>query len=127
MQHVEMRDVSKRYGDFDARSADLDLTVGKGEFCALLGPSGCGKSTMLRMIAGLEDVTAGSIFINGVNVTRLHAGQAPHRHGVPVLCALPASDGAPEHRLLAVGRRGAEGETTSAPTRSRALLAARRS
>jgi ABC-type sugar transport system ATPase subunit len=71
VQHVEMRAVSKRYGDFTAIS-NLDLTVGKGEFCALLGPSGCGKSTMLRMIAGLEEVAAGSIFINGVNVTRLH-------------------------------------------------------
>ena len=71
MQHVEMRAVSKRYGDFTAIS-NLDLTVGKGEFCALLGPSGCGKSTMLRMIAGLEEVTQGSIFINGANVTRLH-------------------------------------------------------
>ena len=71
VQHVEMRAVSKRYGDFTAIT-NLDLTVGKGEFCALLGPSGCGKSTMLRMIAGLEEVTAGSIFINGANVTRLH-------------------------------------------------------
>jgi ABC-type sugar transport system ATPase subunit len=71
VQHVEMRAVSKQYGDFTAIS-NLDLTVGKGEFCALLGPSGCGKSTMLRMIAGLEEVAAGSIFINGVNVTRLH-------------------------------------------------------
>jgi multiple sugar transport system ATP-binding protein len=71
VQHVEMRAVSKRYGDFTAIT-NVDLTVGKGEFCALLGPSGCGKSTMLRMIAGLEEVAAGSIFINGVNVTRLH-------------------------------------------------------
>jgi ABC-type sugar transport system ATPase subunit len=71
VQHVEMRGVSKRYGDFTAIT-NLDLTVGKGEFCALLGPSGCGKSTMLRMIAGLEEVTSGSIFINGANVTRLH-------------------------------------------------------
>ena len=66
-----MRAVSKRYGDFTAIS-NLDLAVGKGEFCALLGPSGCGKSTMLRMIAGLEEVTAGSIFINGADVTRMH-------------------------------------------------------
>jgi multiple sugar transport system ATP-binding protein len=71
MQHVEMRAVSKRYGDVTAIT-NLDLTVGKGEFCALLGPSGCGKSTMLRMIAGLEEVTQGSVFINGANVTRLH-------------------------------------------------------
>src|SRR4029434_2911534 len=66
-----MHAVSKRYGDFTAIS-NVDLAVGKGEFCALLGPSGCGKSTMLRMIAGLEVVTAGAIFINGADVTRMH-------------------------------------------------------
>ncbi len=71
LHHVEMRAVSKRYGEFTAIT-NLDLGVGKGEFCALLGPSGCGKSTILRMIAGLEAVNSGSVFINGANVTRLH-------------------------------------------------------
>ena len=70
LQHVEMRAVSKRYGEFTAIS-NLDLDIGKGEFCALLGPSGCGKSTMLRMIAGLEEVTSGAVFINGIDVTRM--------------------------------------------------------
>ncbi|MDQ6435453.1 ABC transporter ATP-binding protein [Mesorhizobium sp. LHD-90] len=71
MHHVEMRGVNKRFGEFTAIH-DLDLSVGKGEFCALLGPSGCGKSTILRMIAGLEAVNSGSVFISGVNVTRMH-------------------------------------------------------
>jgi len=70
LQHVEMHAVSKRFGDFTAIH-NLDLAVGRGEFCALLGPSGCGKSTMLRMIAGLEEVSSGSVFINGVDVTRM--------------------------------------------------------
>jgi len=68
--HVELRAVSKRFGAVTA-IRDLDLAVGKGEFCALLGPSGCGKSTMLRMIAGLEEVSSGTIHIDGVDVTRL--------------------------------------------------------
>ena len=119
VQHVEMRAVSKRYGDFTAIN-NLDLTVGKGEFCALLGPSGCGKSTMLRMIAGLEEVTAGLDLHQRRQCHQAAPGQAAHRHGVPVLRALPASDGAPEHRLLAVGRRRpAGGADRSAPTRSR--------
>ncbi len=48
---------------------DLNLTIGKGEFLVLLGSSGCGKSTLLNCIAGLLDVTAGQIHINGKNVT----------------------------------------------------------
>ena len=68
MQHVELKDVNKRFGNFDAIK-HLSLGVEKGQFCALLGPSGCGKSTLLRMIAGLEEVTDGSIYINGDDVT----------------------------------------------------------
>ena len=70
MPHVELRSVSKRFGEFTA-IRDLEPGVEPGEFCALLGPSGCGKSTLLRMIAGLEEVTEGTILINGVDVTRM--------------------------------------------------------
>jgi multiple sugar transport system ATP-binding protein len=68
MATVELRNVKKRYGAVEAIK-NLDLSVGEGEFCALLGPSGCGKSTLLRMIAGLEVATEGQIFIGGVDVT----------------------------------------------------------
>lgn len=71
MPHVELKNLSKWFGDFQAISA-LDLGVEQGEFCALLGPSGCGKSTLLRMIAGLEPVTEGSVHIAGVDVTDVH-------------------------------------------------------
>ncbi len=47
---------------------DLTLECNQGEFVALLGPSGCGKTTTLRMIAGLEDITKGDIFIGDVRV-----------------------------------------------------------
>jgi multiple sugar transport system ATP-binding protein len=50
---------------------DFDLSISSGEFMVLVGPSGCGKSTVLRMIAGLEDVTAGSIRIGDRDVTNL--------------------------------------------------------
>ncbi|TAG31699.1 MAG: ABC transporter ATP-binding protein, partial [Rhodobacterales bacterium] len=52
---------------------DFDLEVAKGEFISLLGPSGCGKTTVLRMVAGFERPTAGSIMIDGQEVTGLKA------------------------------------------------------
>ena len=61
---VELHGVTKRFGDVVAVD-DIDLTVADGEFFSLLGPSGCGKTTTLRMIAGLELPTQGSLSIHG--------------------------------------------------------------
>ncbi|MDO8337227.1 MAG: ABC transporter ATP-binding protein [Microcella sp.] len=66
---VELRGVSKRFGDTTA-VAELDLAVRSGEFFSMLGPSGSGKTTVLRMIAGFEEVTSGSILLDGDDVTR---------------------------------------------------------
>jgi multiple sugar transport system ATP-binding protein len=64
MAEVALRSVVKRFDDVEAvRSIDLDIP--DNEFVVLVGPSGCGKSTTLRMIAGLEEVSAGEIFIGG--------------------------------------------------------------
>jgi multiple sugar transport system ATP-binding protein len=60
--------VTKRFGSVVAVDA-VDLTVDEGEFMVLVGPSGCGKTTLLRMIAGLEEVTEGRIEIGGCEVT----------------------------------------------------------
>ena len=59
---IRLQNVSKRYGDV-AVVDDLSLEVDDGEFVVLLGPSGCGKTTTLRMLAGLESVTSGDIYI----------------------------------------------------------------
>src|SRR6476646_11324595 len=53
----------------------IDLQVENGEFCVLVGPSGCGKSTLLRMIAGLEEITHGTISIGDVDITELQPSQ----------------------------------------------------
>jgi len=70
MAEIELRKVEKKFGELHAVKP-MDLTIHDGEFVVLLGPSGCGKTTTLRMIAGLEAVTGGRIFINGKDVTWL--------------------------------------------------------
>jgi len=70
MAEVALRNVVKRFDDVEAvRSIDLDIP--DNELVVLVGPSGCGKSTTLRMIAGLEEVTSGEIFIGGELVNDL--------------------------------------------------------
>jgi spermidine/putrescine transport system ATP-binding protein len=68
--------ITKKFGDFIAVD-DLDLTVPEGSFFALLGPSGCGKTTSLRMAAGLEDPTAGRVFIGDADITNLRPYKRP--------------------------------------------------
>ena len=62
MATVTFENVQKMYGDFQAVK-DLNLEIGDGEFMVLVGPSGCGKTTSLRMIAGLEEISAGTLRI----------------------------------------------------------------
>jgi multiple sugar transport system ATP-binding protein len=68
MSGLTLSSVTKSFGAVDVIKG-VDLTVSPGEFCVFVGPSGCGKSTLLRMIAGLEDVTSGTIDIGGRDVT----------------------------------------------------------
>jgi ABC-type sugar transport system ATPase subunit len=71
MSAVRIVGVSKSFGS--GRVVDsVDLVVADGEFVVLVGPSGCGKTTLLRMIAGLEEVTIGSVFIGERDVTDVH-------------------------------------------------------
>jgi lactose/L-arabinose transport system ATP-binding protein len=69
MSGVVLERVVKRFGDAQVIHG-VDLTVEHGEFCVFVGPSGCGKSTLLRMVAGLEETSAGSIRIGPRDVTR---------------------------------------------------------
>jgi len=73
---VSMRSITKRFGDVFAVD-DIDLDIADGEFFALLGPSGCGKTTTLRMIAGLEFPTLGSLKIYGNEVGTLAPNKRP--------------------------------------------------
>ena len=70
MALIEIRDLAKSFGNVKAVD-DISLDIESGEFITLLGPSGSGKTTVLRMIAGFEDPDAGSIKLNGEDITHL--------------------------------------------------------
>ena len=72
MASVRFQDAQRIYPGSDSPAVDqLNLEIEDGEFMVLVGPSGCGKSTSLRMLAGLEEIDEGDIFIGGKNVTQL--------------------------------------------------------
>ena len=73
---LKLTRVTKSYGDFTAVD-DLSLTIPEGSFFALLGPSGCGKTTTLRMVAGLEEPTVGSIHLGSTDITYTKPYQRP--------------------------------------------------
>ena len=74
MGEVALNGLSKRYpGGGDLAVKEVTLTVADGEFMVLLGPSGCGKSSVLRMIAGLEPITAGTVSIDGKVINKVPA------------------------------------------------------
>jgi multiple sugar transport system ATP-binding protein len=75
MASIQLTGIRKSFGDNAPVVRDVDLEIGKNEFCVFLGPSGCGKSTLLRMIAGLEDVTDGDVSIGGRLVNDVPAAQ----------------------------------------------------
>ncbi|MBW7947497.1 MAG: ATP-binding cassette domain-containing protein, partial [Sphingomonadaceae bacterium] len=70
MATVSLSKLTKRYGKVEVLHG-IDLEIADGEFVVLVGPSGCGKSTTLRMIAGLEDVSDGTVAIGGKVVNRV--------------------------------------------------------
>src|ERR687887_1771718 len=72
MPGIRLEGLTKSYGKHGLRAVDeVDLEVRDGEFMVVVGPSGCGKSTIMRMIAGIEEVTAGRILIGDRDVTHL--------------------------------------------------------
>ena len=80
MSRVSLEGVVKRYDDVPVIHG-LDLAIEEGEFCVFVGPSGCGKSTLLRMVAGLEETTAGRVRIGARDVTH----EDPARRGVAMV------------------------------------------
>ncbi len=80
MANLKLDNIIKRFGDIQViHGANLDID--HGEFIVLVGPSGCGKSTLLRLIAGLEEITEGSLHIDEVDVTN----EAPSKRGIAMV------------------------------------------
>ena len=77
---IQFRNVTKKFGDFVAID-DLTLDIFAQEFFALLGPSGCGKTTLMRMLAGFETVTSGTILLDGQDI----AGVPPNKRAVNMM------------------------------------------
>lgn len=77
---IEIDAVTKRYGNFEALHS-TDLEIREGEFVAIMGPSGCGKSTLLRILAGLDQPSAGDIRIEGLSMI----GVAAHERETPMV------------------------------------------
>ena len=71
MADVVLEDINKEYSNGFKAVTDLNLEINEGEFLVMVGPSGCGKSTTLRMIAGLEDITSGTLKIGSRVVNTL--------------------------------------------------------
>jgi multiple sugar transport system ATP-binding protein len=80
MGQITLTGVAKRFGQAEV-IPPLDLTIEDGEFVVFVGPSGCGKSTLLRLIAGLEDVSEGTISIDGKDMT----AAPPARRGLAMV------------------------------------------
>ncbi len=73
---VAANSLFKNYGSVEALK-DVSLSINDNEFFTLLGPSGCGKTTLLRIIAGFEAITAGTLFLHGKNIADLPANKRP--------------------------------------------------
>ena len=125
MAEIVLEQLDKRYPNGFEAVKDLSLEIAETELLVLVGPSGCGKTTALRMIAGLEDITSGDLYIGGRRMNDVLEKRPRHRDGLPELRALPAHDGRAEHRLQPEARADAEERDPGARAGDRAAARAR--
>ena len=85
MASISCRHVKKVYPGNVTAVPDFSLEIADKEFIVFVGPSGCGKSTTLRMIAGLEEISGGELYIGDTSDQRRCPERPRHRNGVPEL------------------------------------------
>ena len=81
MKRVRLENIKKSYDKQSEVLSDISVEVEPGEFFVLVGPSGCGKSTMLRIIAGLEEITSGTLIFGDAVVNDIH----PSKRGITMV------------------------------------------
>ena len=84
MASLSLKNVTKAYPNGFVAVKDFNLEIADKEFVIFVGPSGCGKSTTLRMIAGLEDISSGELYIDGKLMNDVEPKDRD-RHGIPEL------------------------------------------
>ena len=119
MAQIALDGVGKVYADGTEAVSNLDLDIGDGEFMVLVGPSGCGKTTALRMVAGLEEISRGTVTIGDRVVNDLAAEGPQRRDGVPELRAVSPPQRVREHGVRPAAAQDAKGRDTAAGTRGR--------
>lgn len=92
MSEIILRDICKSYENGFQAVKDFNLEIEKGELVVFVGPSGCGKSTTLRMIAGLEDISDGELWIGDKTGQLSGTKRARPCNGFPELCSLSADE-----------------------------------
>ena len=90
MSEIALRNVSRQFDPEHYGVKDFNLDIHDKEFVIFVGPSGCGKSTTLRLIAGLEEITDGELWIDGQLCNYLEPKE--NGYGLPELCSLPQYD-----------------------------------
>ena len=119
MATVTFDHVWKKYGDVTAVK-DLNLDIQDEEFLVLVGPSGCGKTTALRMIAGLEEISEGTLKIGDRDRQRPGAQGSRRRDGLPELRAVPTYERLRQPRLRPEAAQDAQGgDRQTRPRRGR--------
>ena len=106
MAGLKLQAVTKSWDGKTPVIKPLTLDVADGEFIVMVGPSGCGKSTLLRMVAGLERVSGGDIWIDNKRVTEM---EPKDRGGLSKLCSLPAYERGRKHGLGSENPRDGQG------------------
>lgn len=75
MKHIELKNISKIFKNGYKAINNLSLDIYKEEFLVIVGPSGCGKTTLLKIIAGLESISSGELYINGLNMNHVKSNE----------------------------------------------------